>query len=88
MRRRSNSVIRNRGTGTLSKYAASATSLIKRRVARRYQPFASIAKTPGLTNAALIVMLQSSHQTMPQIVIKGQDMSNIVAYILSLKESD
>jgi mono/diheme cytochrome c family protein len=50
--------------------------------------FATIAKTAGLTSAALIVMLQNSHQTMPHIVIKGQDMSDLVAYILSLKEGD
>ena len=44
--------------------------------------------TPGLTGAALTAMLQSSHRTMPNIVIKGGDIADIVAYILSLKEND
>jgi len=51
-------------------------------------PFSTIAMTPGLTDAALTAMLQSSHRTMPNIVIKGGDIADIVAYILSLKEND
>ena len=50
--------------------------------------FEAIAKTRGLTSAALAVALQTSHRTMPNIVIKGDDADNIIAYILSLKESD
>jgi mono/diheme cytochrome c family protein len=50
--------------------------------------FATIAMTPGLTGAALTAMLQTSQRTMPNIVIKGDDISDIVAYILSLKESE
>jgi len=51
-------------------------------------PFETIAKTPGLTSAALYSVLQSSHSTMPNLVIKGPDAKDIVAYILSLKEGD
>ena len=50
--------------------------------------FEAIAKTPGMTSTALTVALQTSHSTMPNIVIKGNDAMNIIAYILSLKESD
>jgi len=50
--------------------------------------FEVIAKTPGLTSAALAAALQTSHPTMPNVVIKGDDANNIIAYILSLKESD
>jgi mono/diheme cytochrome c family protein len=50
--------------------------------------FEVIANTPGLTSAALAAALQTSHRTMPNIVIKGADANNIIAYILSLKESD
>jgi len=50
--------------------------------------FEAIAKTPGLTSAALAVALQTSHRTMPNVVIKGDDANNIIAYILSLKESN
>lgn len=50
--------------------------------------FAAIAKIPGLTNAKLIAILQNSHRTMPNIVIKGSDIDDIVAYIQSLKASN
>ncbi len=50
--------------------------------------FETIAKTPGLTSAALAAALQTSHRTMPNVVLKGADINDIVAYILSLKESD
>jgi mono/diheme cytochrome c family protein len=47
--------------------------------------FSAIANMPGMTNAALAVALQTSHKTMPNIVIKGDDANNIAAYILNLK---
>ena len=50
--------------------------------------FEAIAKIPGLTSAALAAALQTSHHTMPNLVIKGDAANNIIAYILSLKESD
>ncbi len=50
--------------------------------------FEAIAKTPGLTSVALAAALHTSHRTMPNVVIKGDDAANIIAYILSLKESD
>ncbi len=48
--------------------------------------FEAIAKTPGLTSTALAAALQTSHRTMPNVVIKGDDANNIIAYILSLEE--
>lgn len=51
-------------------------------------PFSAIAAIPGLTNAKLIAMLQTSHRTMPNIIIKGGDRDDIVAYIQSLKIGD
>jgi mono/diheme cytochrome c family protein len=50
--------------------------------------FAAIAKTPGLTERALTAALQTSHRTMPNIVIKGTDINDIVVYILSLRGND
>lgn len=50
--------------------------------------FEAIAKTPGLTSAALAAALQTSHRTMPNVVIKGDDADNVIAYILSLKEAE
>lgn len=50
--------------------------------------FAAIAQTSGLTSAALRSALRTSHPTMPNIVIKGDEINDIVAYILSLKVKD
>ena len=50
--------------------------------------FEAIANTPGLSSAALAAALQTSHRTMPNVVIKGDDINDIIAYILSLKEGD
>lgn len=50
--------------------------------------FVAIARTPGLTERALTAALQTSHRTMPNIVIKGADINDIVVYILSLKGND
>jgi mono/diheme cytochrome c family protein len=50
--------------------------------------FREIADTPGMTGTALAVWLQSSHPTMPNIVVEEQDMLNVIAYILDLKGRD
>ena len=50
--------------------------------------FKDIANTLGMTSAALTVALQTSHRTMPNLVIKSDASQNIIAYILSLKESN
>jgi len=50
--------------------------------------FAAIANTKGVTRTALFAMLQTSHKEMPNLVIKGDDAQNIIAYILSLKDGD
>jgi mono/diheme cytochrome c family protein len=49
--------------------------------------FRDIANTQGMTATAIRVWLQSaSHPTMPNIVIEGQELRNLTAYILSLKD--
>jgi hypothetical protein len=49
--------------------------------------FRDIANTPGMTATAIRVWLQgASHPTMPNIVIQGQELRNLTAYILSLKD--
>ena len=50
--------------------------------------FKVIANTPGMTSTALTVALQTTHRTMPNFVMKGDASRNIIAYILSLKESN
>jgi mono/diheme cytochrome c family protein len=48
-------------------------------------PFQIVANTPGMTELALSVWLQTSHPTMPNIVLEQDEMRNVVAYIRSLK---
>ena len=50
--------------------------------------FQKVANTPGMTELALSVWLQSSHPTMPNIILKQDDLRNVVAYITSLKSKD
>jgi mono/diheme cytochrome c family protein len=50
--------------------------------------FETIANVRGMTSAALIAALRTSHKTMPNIIIKADDLGDLVAYILSLKHSD
>ena len=50
--------------------------------------FQAVADTPGMTEMALTVWLQSSHPTMPNIVLEPDDMRNVVAYIRSLESKD
>ncbi len=47
--------------------------------------FSSVARTPGMTDRALRVWLQSSHPTMPNFILTRDERNDIVAYILSLK---
>jgi len=48
-------------------------------------PFQEVADTPGMTELALSVWLQTSHPTMPNIVLEQDDLRNVVTYIRSLK---
>ena len=48
--------------------------------------FAKIADTPGMTAAALRAALNTSHRTMPNLVVEGDEADSIIAYILSLKD--
>ena len=77
---------------TLAREVCAPCHLVVKEAGRSTNPdaptFGAIAKTSGLTSAALTVMLQTSHNNMPNIVLKGDDLKNIVAYILSLKESN
>ncbi len=47
--------------------------------------FEKIANTPGITGAALYVVLQTTHRKMPDFIIPAKDKAGVVAYILSLK---
>jgi mono/diheme cytochrome c family protein len=48
-------------------------------------PFEKIANTPGVTGAALYVILQTAHREMPDLIVPAKDKADVVEYILSLK---
>jgi mono/diheme cytochrome c family protein len=50
--------------------------------------FDDIANIPGMTSRALTVALRTSHRSMPNLVVKGRDAEDLVAYILSLKRTE
>jgi len=50
-------------------------------------PFQKIADTRGMTARALYVFFRTPHPTMPNLVVKGDDVDNIIAYMLSLKSA-
>src|SRR5687767_8684421 len=45
-------------------------------------PFTAIANTSGMTAMALSAALQTSHRTMPNLILEPADFSDVVAYIL------
>ena len=47
--------------------------------------FQVIASVPGMTGIALSAALNTSHRTMPNIMLDPDQRSDIIAYILSLK---
>ena len=49
-------------------------------------PFEVVANTPGMMGTALAVWLTTSHPTMPNIVLEPQDLDNVIAFILTLKD--
>ena len=48
-------------------------------------PFGEIASTPGMTSIALSAALQTSHASMPNIMLEAEERADIIAYIISLK---
>jgi mono/diheme cytochrome c family protein len=49
--------------------------------------FEAIARMSSTTELSLRVFLGSSHRGMPNIIVKGRDLDDIIAYILSLRRS-
>ena len=49
-------------------------------------PFIDIANTPGVTEMVLYAWMASSHPTMPNIVLGAEELNDVIAYIISLKE--
>jgi len=48
-------------------------------------PFERIAATPGMTELAIKVWLQTPHPTMPNLMLPSADRDDVAAYIASLK---
>ena len=48
--------------------------------------FEVIAETPGMTATALSVVLRTPHATMPDLMLTSEQIGNLTAYILSLKD--
>jgi mono/diheme cytochrome c family protein len=48
-------------------------------------PFGEIASTGGMTEIALSAALQTSHASMPNIMLEADERADIIAYIISLK---
>jgi mono/diheme cytochrome c family protein len=48
--------------------------------------FEDIANIQGMTSAAFTAALRTSHETKPNVIIKGRDISDLVAYVLSIKD--
>jgi mono/diheme cytochrome c family protein len=47
--------------------------------------FQDITSAPGITAMALSAALQTSHRTMPNLVLDSEERADIIAYILSLR---
>ncbi len=47
--------------------------------------FESIAATPGMTSTAVRVWLRSAHREMPNLVLKPDEVDNVIAYLQTLK---
>jgi mono/diheme cytochrome c family protein len=47
--------------------------------------FSDVAADPSITEYALRAFLKTPHPTMPNIMMKSDDMDDIVSYILLLK---
>src|SRR6516162_3354767 len=74
----------------LARSICSECHLVVKEAGRSNDPaaptFEAIANTPGLTAATLASALQTSHKTMPNIVLRDDDLSDIIARILSLRD--
>lgn len=47
--------------------------------------FETVANTRGMTGMAITVWMHTSHRTMPDLVVKGEDLDDLIAYIQTLK---
>ena len=48
--------------------------------------FSAIAQSPGMSEIALSVFLRTPHDTMPNLVLSVDEITDVIAYIASLKD--
>lgn len=69
--------------------ACAACHAVERRQSSSPNPqapsFEAIASMRSTTGMALSAFLQTSHPTMPNLILETDEIANVVAYILSLK---
>jgi mono/diheme cytochrome c family protein len=77
-----------KGLALAQKVCAECHAIDKRQV-RSPNPaaprFEAVANSPGMSAIAVAVALQTSHPTMPNLMLDSDELRNIAAYILSLK---
>ena len=49
--------------------------------------FRAIAEVPGMTSTAITVILRTPHREMPDLILTPEEIRDVGAYILTLKES-
>ena len=54
----------------------------------RAPTFAEIAATPGMTSAALTVLMTTPHAGMPMFRLTAQQQADIIAYVRGLRQSE
>ena len=47
--------------------------------------FVEIANVPGMTTAAIVVLLSNPHRNMPDLILERGELRDVAAYILTLK---
>jgi len=73
----------------LARQVCAECHSVERRATRspnsRSPTFVDVASTPGMTAAALNVILHTSHRYMPNIILNDEQSRAMITYILSLK---
>ena len=78
-----------KGLSYARKVCASCHNVLRSDAAspnRRATTFKRIANTPGMSVTALTVWSRTTHPTMPNLIIDPDDMDDLIAYILSLRD--
>jgi len=78
-----------KGLSYARKVCASCHNVLRSEAASansRAPTFKKIANTPGMSVTALTVWSRTTHPTMPNLIIEPNDMDDLIAYILSLRD--